>query len=206
MVAADYGVPQLRRRIFFLATRTGVPISFPEPTHGEAGLFDVQPHVTVEEAIGDLPLMKGTETDVQEFILNFREQFKKLPPEDISFPRGLNGLTEYSDSVMMYKKGTPIHVRGAILYNHYLKQYDLVKKYPLIQEGEKLKFTYLKVPNHFKEDVISYPGRLPKEFNLDDYIDYETQFNKAFVEPVKVILDCLSWQVEKQNSIESFFG
>jgi DNA polymerase elongation subunit (family B) len=151
-------------------------------------------------------MMKGTETDVQEFILNFREQFKKLPPEDISFPRGLNGLTEYSDSVMMYKKGTPIHVRGAILYNHYLKQYDLVKKYPLIQEGEKLKFTYLKVPNHFKEDVISYPGRLPKEFNLDDYIDYETQFNKAFVEPVKVILDCLSWQVEKQNSIESFFG
>jgi DNA polymerase elongation subunit (family B) len=151
-------------------------------------------------------MMKGTETDVQEFILNFREQFKKLPPEDISFPRGLNGLTEYSDSVMMYKKGTPIHVRGAILYNHYLKQYDLVKKYPLIQEGEKLKFTYLKVPNHFKEDVISYPGRLPKEFNLSDYIDYETQFNKAFVEPVKVILDCLSWQVEKQNSIESFFG
>ena len=151
-------------------------------------------------------MMKGTETNVQEFILNFREQFKKLPPEDISFPRGLNGLTEYSDSVMMYKKGTPIHVRGAILYNHYLKQYDLVKKYPLIQEGEKLKFTYLKVPNHFKEDVISYPGRLPKEFNLADYIDYETQFDKAFVEPVKVILDCMGWQVEKQNSIESFFG
>ena len=151
-------------------------------------------------------MMKGDETDVQQFILNFREQFKKLPPEDISFPRGLNGLNEYSDSVMMYKKGTPIHVRGAILYNHYLKQYDLTKKYPLIQEGEKLKFTYLKVPNHFKEDVISYPGRLPKEFNLADYIDYETQFDKAFVEPVKVILDCMGWQVEKQNSIESFFG
>jgi DNA polymerase elongation subunit (family B) len=151
-------------------------------------------------------MMKGSESDVQEFILNFREEFKKLPPEDISFPRGLNGLTDYADSVMMYKKGTPIHVRGAILYNHYLRKYDLLKKYPLIQEGEKLKFTYLKVPNHFKEDVISYPGRLPKEFNLGDYIDYETQFNKAFVEPVKVILDCMGWQVEKQNSIESFFG
>jgi DNA polymerase elongation subunit (family B) len=151
-------------------------------------------------------MMKGSESDVQEFILNFKEEFKKLPPEDISFPRGLNGLTDYADSVMMYKKGTPIHVRGAILYNHYLKKYELLKKYPLIQEGEKLKFTYLKVPNHFKEDVISYPGRLPKEFNLSDYIDYETQFNKAFVEPVKVILDCMGWQVEKQNSIESFFG
>ena len=151
-------------------------------------------------------MMKGDESDVQQFIMDFKEEFKKLPPEDISFPRGLNGLNEYSDSVMMYKKGTPIHVRGAILYNHHLKQYDLTKKYPLIQEGEKLKFTYLKVPNHFKEDVVSFPGRLPKEFNLSDYIDYETQFNKAFVEPVKVILDCMGWQVEKRNSIESFFG
>ncbi len=146
------------------------------------------------------------EQTVQKFIADFKQEFMKLPVEDISFPRGLNGLKEYSDSKTIYKKGTPIHVKGAILYNHFLKEYNLTNKYPLLQEGEKLKFTYLKVPNHFKEDVISYPGRLPKEFNLSDYIDYETQFDKAFVEPVKVILDCMGWQVEKQNSIESFFG
>ena len=151
-------------------------------------------------------VMLGTEEQVQEFIQTFRQEFKSLPAEDISFPRGLNGLKTYSDSVTMYKKGTPIHVRGAIVYNHFLKQYKLDKKYPLIQEGEKLKFTYLKVPNHFKESVISFPGRLPKEFNLQEYIDYDTQFDKSFLEPIKVILDCIDWKTEKTNSLDSFFN
>jgi hypothetical protein len=143
---------------------------------------------------------------VQNFIAEFREEFKSLPPEEISFPRGLNGLITYSDPVSLYKKGTPIHVKGAILYNHFLKQYNLTNKYPLIQEGEKLKFTYLKMPNPFKDMVISYPGRIPKEFNLSEYIDYDTQFEKAFLEPVKVILDCMGWQAEKTSTLESFFG
>lgn len=151
-------------------------------------------------------MMTGTEDDVQEFIVKFREEFKTLPPEEISFPRGLNGLRTYSDSVTMYKKGTPIHVRGAILYNHYLKEMKLDKKYPMIQEGEKLKFTYLKLPNHFKEDVISYPSRIPPEFGLDKYIDYDVQFDKAFLEPIKVILDCMGWKTEKSNSLEDFFA
>jgi len=151
-------------------------------------------------------MLTGTELDVQEFIAEFREEFKSLPPEEISFPRGLNGLITYSDPVSLYKKGTPIHVKGAILYNHFLKQYNLSNKYPLIQEGEKLKFTYLKMPNPFKDMVISYPGRIPKEFNLTEYIDYDTQFEKAFLEPVKVILDCMGWQAEKRSTLDSFFS
>jgi hypothetical protein len=151
-------------------------------------------------------MLTGTELDVQEFIAEFREEFKSLPPEEISFPRGLNGLITYSDPVSLYKKGTPIHVKGAILYNHFLKQYNLSNKYPLIQEGEKLKFTYLKMPNPFKDMVISYPGRIPKEFNLTEYIDYDTQFEKAFLEPVKVILDCMGWQAEKTSTLDSFFS
>jgi DNA polymerase elongation subunit (family B) len=151
-------------------------------------------------------MINGTEEDIHDFIDNFRKEFKKLPPEDISFPRGVNGLKEYSDSATMYKKGTPIHVKGAILYNHYLKQKNLTKTYPLIQEGEKLKFTYLKQPNPFKDMVISFPSRLPKEFELQEYVDYDMQFNKAFLEPIKVILDCMNWSTEKQNSLESFFG
>jgi len=151
-------------------------------------------------------MMQGTEDDIHKFIADFKVSFRKLPVEDISFPRGLNGLKDYSDSVSMYKKGTPIHVKGAILYNHYLKQFNLEKKYPKIQEGEKVKFTYLKQPNPFKDSVISYPARLPKEFNLQEYIDYDMQFSKAFVEPIKVVLDCMGWEVEKQNSLESFFG
>jgi DNA polymerase elongation subunit (family B) len=151
-------------------------------------------------------MMTGTEQEVQDFIANFKKEFRTLPAEEISFPRGLNGLNTYSDPVMLFKKGTPIHVRGAIVYNHNLKQLGLTKKYPLIQEGEKLKFTYLKMPNHFKNDVVSFPGRIPKEFELDNYIDYDVQFDKAFLEPINVILKCMNWSAEKTNSLEDFFG
>ena len=151
-------------------------------------------------------LVNGTEDDVQDFIAEFRKHFKGLPAEEISFPRGINGLRKYSNSVTMYEKGTPIHVRGAILYNHNLKELKLEKKYPLIQEGEKIKFVYLKTPNHFKEDVVSFPSRIPKEFELDNYIDYDVQFDKTYLEPIKVILDCMNWKPEKTNSLMDFFG
>ncbi len=151
-------------------------------------------------------MVNGTQEDVYKFIEDFRKEFKTLPVEEISFPRGLNGLNTYSDDLTLYKKGTPIHVKGAILYNHNLKQKNLTKKYPLIQEGEKVKFTYLKMPNPFKDTVVSYPSRLPKEFELQEYIDYDMQFDKAFLEPIRVILDCMGWKTEKTSSIEDFFS
>jgi hypothetical protein len=153
----------------------------------------------------DLVVNTDEET-VQKFIADFREEFKTLPVEAISFPRGCNGLSEYSDSVTIYKKGTPIHVKGAILYNHYLKQYNLTNKYPLIKEGEKLKFTYLKTPNPVRDMVISFPTRLPKEFDLQRYIDYDTQFEKTFLDPIKLILSCIDWTTEKQSTLEDFFS
>ena len=146
-------------------------------------------------------MMKGSESDMHTFIDNFRTEFKKLNVEDISFPRGINGLKEYSNKTTIYSKGTPIHVRGALLYNKYLEEKGLSKKYPLIQEGEKIKFTYLKTPNIFKENVVSFPGRLPVEFGLQDCIDYNTQFDKTFLEPIKVILDCMDWTTERTNSL-----
>jgi DNA polymerase elongation subunit (family B) len=151
-------------------------------------------------------MVNGTQEDIHKFIADFRAEFKTLPVEEISFPRGLNGLNTYSDAVHLYKKGTPIHVKGAIIYNTNLKRLNLTKKYPLIQEGEKVKFTYLKMPNPFKDTVISYPSRLPKEFEMQEYIDYDMQFDKAFLEPIKVILDCMKWSTEKTSSIEDFFS
>jgi DNA polymerase elongation subunit (family B) len=151
-------------------------------------------------------IVTSDEDEVQKFISSFRESFKQLPVEDISFPRGVNGIKEYSDSLSLYKKGTPIHVKGAIIYNDMLRKNDLTKKYPLLQDGEKLKFTYLKQPNPVKDTVISYPTRLPKEFGLDEYIDYDMQFNKSFIEPIKVILDCIGWKTEKVNSLNDFFA
>ena len=151
-------------------------------------------------------MVNGSQEDIHKFIADFRKEFKTLPVEEISFPRGLNGLNTYSDAVNLYKKGTPIHVKGAIIYNTNLKRLNLTKKYPLIQEGEKVKFTYLKMPNPFKDTVISYPSRLPKEFEMQQYIDYDMQFDKAFLEPIKVILDCMKWSTEKTSSIEDFFS
>lgn len=151
-------------------------------------------------------IVNTTEEDVQEFIANFRDEFKKLPPEDVAFPRGINGLKQYSDSATLYKKGTPIHVRGAIMYNHTLNEKKLTKSYPLIQEGEKLKFAYLKTPNPIKEDVISFPVRLPKELGLHEYVNYDMQFDKTFIEPIRIIMNCIGWEIEKQSSLESFFN
>jgi DNA polymerase elongation subunit (family B) len=151
-------------------------------------------------------IVNSTEQEVQDFIAQFKEEFKSLPPEEVAFPRGINGLKEYSDSAMLYKKGTPIHVRGAILYNHMMKEKNLTKSYPLIQEGEKLRFTYLKTPNPLKEDVISFPVRLPKEFGLHEYVNYDLQFEKSYIEPIRVILNCIDWKTEKQSSLEDFFS
>tara|TARA_E500000305_G_C3962560_1_gene207895 strand:- start:554 stop:937 length:384 start_codon:yes stop_codon:yes gene_type:complete len=125
--------------------------------------------------------------------------------QDISFPRGVNGIKTYEDSSLIYKKGTPIHVRGALLYNQQLKKLNLEKKYPAIQDGEKLKFTYLKQPNPIKDNVISFPTRIPKEFGLEKYIDFDTQFQKGFIEPTRFIVECIGWEMEKSNSLEDFF-
>lgn len=151
-------------------------------------------------------MMNGVETDMHTFIQESRKNFLGLPPEEISSPRGCNGLSKYQDALTLYKSKTPMHVKGAILYNHYLKEKKLTKKYPLIQEGEKLKYSYLKMPNPFKDTVISFPGRLPVEFGLNDYVDYELQFEKAFLEPLKVILDCMGWKTEKVSNLEDFFS
>jgi hypothetical protein len=134
-----------------------------------------------------------------------RTETKKQTVKDISSPRGVNNLAKYSSSSDLYKKGTPIHVRGAILYNHYLKKLKINNKYPLIQEGEKIKFVYLKTPNPIGENVIAYFQEFPKELGLDKYVDYDLQFEKSFLEPLRSVLDCIGWMVEKKGSLESFF-
>ena len=206
---ADKGIWTAKKR-YILNVYNNEGVAYNEPHMKVMGLEMVKsstPSAIREKMKQSIKIMmQGTESDIHEFIADFKVNFKKLPVEDISFPRGLNGLKDYADSVIMYKKGTPIHVKGAILYNHYLVKMGLDKKYPKIQEGEKVKFTYIKQPNPFKDMVISYPGRLPVEFGLQQYIDYDLQFDKAFIEPIKVVLDCMGWSTEKQNSLESFFG
>jgi DNA polymerase elongation subunit (family B) len=150
-------------------------------------------------------IMEGDEERTQAFIADFREEFNKLPPEDISSPRGVSNVDKWVDRNTVYKKGCPIHVRGSILFNNRIKELGLDKQYEMIKNGEKIKFTYLKLPNPIKENVVSYPVMLPKELNLHKYIDYDTQFEKSFLEPIRVILDAVGWEVEKTVTLEDFF-
>jgi DNA polymerase elongation subunit (family B) len=150
-------------------------------------------------------IMSGNNDDLIEFIQKTRKETKQQPLPEISFPRSVNGMSKYRGSSELYVKGTPINVRGALLYNHYLKKMKLNNKYAEILDGEKIKFLYLKAPNPFGENVIAYIQELPREFGLDKYIDYELQFEKAFLEPLKTVVDCIGWQTEKRGSLESFF-
>ena len=150
-------------------------------------------------------MMSGTEEDVIHFIDKCLSEFKKLPPESIAFPRTASDVRKYQSSSSIYIKGTPIHCRGALLFNHYIKEKKLTNKYSLIGNGEKVKFLYLKKPNIIQENIISFIQDFPTELGLDKYIDYELQFEKSFVEPLKSILDAIGWKTEQTTTLESFF-
>tara|TARA_B100000131_G_scaffold90417_1_gene87138 strand:+ start:1129 stop:3618 length:2490 start_codon:yes stop_codon:yes gene_type:complete len=158
----------------------------------------------IKEAIN--LIMTSTEKDLQNFVADFREEFSKMTAEQVSFPRSCNHIKRYYDSNSIFKKGTPIHVKGALIYNHHIKRLKLAYKYPYINEGDKIKFVKLKDPNPFKFDVVSYMGRLPHEFELDKYIDYDTQFQKTFIDPLSFILNSIGWKVEEEANLELFFG
>jgi len=149
--------------------------------------------------------MNGSESDLQDFIAKFRSKFEMLPPEDIAFPRGCNNIAKFKGSATVFVKGTPIHVRGALLYNFHVNNKKLQHKYPIIKDGEKVKFLYLRTPNRIGENVVSFFQTLPTEFGLDKSIDYDLQFKKSFLDPLQVILDTIRWQAEKVPSLEEFF-
>jgi DNA polymerase elongation subunit (family B) len=148
-------------------------------------------------------MLNKRQEDLHEFVKNFRHEFDKLDPEEIAFPRGCNGISKYSDSSKLYKLGTPAHTKGSIIYNDLLSKHGLTKKYQIIQDGDKIKFLYLKAPNPAKDSVISILDVLPKEFNLHKYIDFETQFQKSFLDPLKYILDAIKWTSKKTASFAS---
>jgi DNA polymerase elongation subunit (family B) len=141
-----------------------------------------------------------------EYITKCQKNFHSYSVEEIAFPRSANNMREYSDSNSIYAKGCPIAVRAALLYNNLILKNDLTKKYELIKEGDKIKYVALIEPNTLRENIIGFPSELPKEFNLHRYIDYDTQFSKAFLDPLVKIMDAMKWQLEEENSLDDFFG
>ena len=150
-------------------------------------------------------VMEGTEDEVIDFIADSRKNFRSMSPEEVSFPRSCSNPNKFKGDADIYVKGTPIHVRGSLLFNHYIKKNNLDTKYSLINNGEKIKFCYLKIPNPIQENVISFIQDFPHELGLNKYVDYDTQFDKSFLEPLKIILDAIQWKVERRNTLEQFF-
>jgi DNA polymerase elongation subunit (family B) len=149
-------------------------------------------------------IMGKDEQAAIEFIANFKEKFFELPFEEVSFPRSVQGLSKWAQG-NGFKSGCPIHVRGALMYNFLVKKNKLELKYPLIISGDKIRFCYMKTPNPINQNVLAIQSRLPTEFKMDAYIDYDKQFEKAFLEPVKTILNAIGWKAEKNSSLEDFF-
>ena len=151
-------------------------------------------------------MMNGTEKDLLDFVSTFRNKFDTLPPEDIAFPRSVNGLRKYKASSTVYSKGTPLHVRGTLLYNFHISKNKLEYKYPLVQEGEKIKYLHLRRPNKINENVISFLNTFPREIGLEGQIDRDTQFEKSFLLPLQIITSVIGWETERKANLDFLFA
>jgi hypothetical protein len=150
--------------------------------------------------------MNGTQSELQKFIEVFKSEFITLPFQDVAFPRGVKGMLKYASSSMIYDKGTPIHVKGSLIFNHILKEKGIKSIMP-ISDGDKIKFAYLKMPNPVKDTVIAIPDEIPEELlYIDKYIDREMQFSKSFMEPLKSITEVIGWETEQKSTLEDFFA
>ena len=151
-------------------------------------------------------ILNGTEEDIQNFVSEVKSEFKKYSVEEIAFPRGVNGIEKYSDSETIYGNKCPIHTKGSILYNNKLREMSLQNRYEMIGEGAHIKFCYLKLPNPLKHEVISFPVSIPPEFDLEQYVDYDKQYEKTFLDPLNGMLQSIGWSHERKNCIDDFFA
>jgi DNA polymerase elongation subunit (family B) len=207
-VLADKGIWVAKKR-YILNVHNSEGVQYAEPKLKVMGLEMVKSSTPMvvrnkfEEFIS--LILHRNEVDLQTAVKAYREEFKSLDPEEVAFPRSISGLKDYSNSTTIYGKGTPIHVRGALLYNHHIKKLGIDKNYEAIRDGDKIKFLYLRKPNRINENVISFLSTIPKQLDIHKNIDYDLQFEKSFLDPLQIILDSIGWEAEKTATLFDFF-
>ena len=207
-VIADRGIWTAKKR-YILNVHDNEGVRYAKPKLKIMGIEAIKSSTPAicRQALKDIfkRIIETDEETVQSDIANFKIAFQQAAPEEVSFPRGVNNLGKWSDRDTVYKKGTPIHIRGAILHNNLIKDKKLSRKIEKITSGDKVKFTYLVKPNPIKENVIAFIDYMPKEFNLDKYVDYNLQFEKTFLGAIEPVLDAVGWKSERHMTLESFF-
>jgi DNA polymerase elongation subunit (family B) len=207
-VLADKGIWTAKKR-YVLNVHNSEGVQFAKPKVKVMGLEMVKsstPAVIRDKLKESIDvILLGDQKVLHKYVMDFKKEFEKLPVAEIAFPRGVNGIKQYAGSPV-YAKGTPIHVRGALLFNHHCKRFGIEKRYQPIRDGDKIKFVYVKTPNPLQEDVIAFPQVLPKEFGLDAYIDYDKQFEKVFLDALQIVIEPLGWKTQEESSLEDFFG
>ena len=207
-VLADKGIWTAKKR-YVLNVHNSEGVQYAKPKIKVMGLEMVKSSTpaVIRDKLKDSinVILKGDEKELHKYVLDFRKDFDKMPVQEIAFPRGVNGIKQYAGSPI-YQKGTPIHVRGSLLFNHHCKRFGIDNKYQAIRDGDKIKFIYLRTPNPLQEDVIAFITELPKEFNLTPYIDYDKQFEKVFLDALQIVIEPLGWKTQEESSLEDFFG
>ena len=210
-VIADKGIWTAKKR-YILNVHNSEGVQYAEPQLKIMGIEVVKsstPAVCrskIKQALNII--MSQSEKELRTFVNDFRQEFEHMPAEKIAFPRSVKGLKKYMDSNSIFRKSTPMHVKGSLIYNHILHEKKLLTRFQEIQEGDKIKYVLLRKPNTHQTNVISFLTKLPPQFNFHSVIDYETQFQKSFFEPLKFILEAINWKVDASgmNTIESFLS
>jgi DNA polymerase elongation subunit (family B) len=207
-VIADRGIWTAKKR-YILNVHDNEGVRYASPKLKIMGIEAIKSSTPAicRQALKDMfkRIIETDETTVQSDIQNFKKVFSQASAEEVSFPRSVQNIKKWNDKETIYKKGTPIHVRGALLHNALIDENNLRNKVEKIHGGDKVKFTYLVKPNPIKENVIAFVDFLPKQFKLEDYIDYNLQFEKTFLGAIEPVLTAVGWESEKRITLESFF-